>query len=109
MNMNAKEKLVSTIETLIAAAKDNNAQDIVVYGNLMNVPSINLMPGHNHCGAKAPVPASPSPKARTAFGFHPITVSQHPPRRLCGKARDFQRHFRGEPWADRVARCHGHL
>jgi hypothetical protein len=55
MNMNAKEKVVSTVETLIAAAKDNNAQDIVVHGNLLNVPSINLMPGQSLRGDGAGV------------------------------------------------------
>ncbi|GLS31411.1 hypothetical protein SAMN04488498_1029 [Mesorhizobium albiziae] len=45
--MNAQEKAVSTVETLIAATRDKNVQHIVVYGNLMNAPSVNLMPGQS--------------------------------------------------------------
>jgi hypothetical protein len=43
--MNAKAKLVKSVDELVAATKDNNVSQIVVGSDLSGVPSISLMPG----------------------------------------------------------------
>jgi hypothetical protein len=45
--MNIPEKVVTTIDALVAATKDKSVRHIAVSGHLANSPSINLLPGQS--------------------------------------------------------------
>jgi hypothetical protein len=49
--MNIQERLVTTVEALVAACRDDSVHRIAVSGNLVNVPSIDLSPGQSLRGA----------------------------------------------------------